>query len=160
MNVSDNELHIRCIQPSDERAYFDIYSHPEVCRYDDFEPIGRDEMPEIMNRILQYKDDSLNIEYAVAKMPDDLMIGILTLDKKRKYCYLGYHFNPLYHGKGYAIRSVKLLLANLSTDNIKFLRVVVDPDNEASIKLALKAGFVKEKRRIVKGVKEIVYKLA
>lgn len=96
-------------------------------------------------------------EFAVALPEDDKMVGVLTLEKKRLYTYIGYHFNPDYQGRGYALRSVVALINSLGEDVQASLRLVSDPENHASVALAEKAGFVFLKRRKHKGVPEVMY---
>jgi RimJ/RimL family protein N-acetyltransferase len=158
MRVEDNGICVRDILPGDAEAYFAIYSHPEVARYDDFEPIDRDELARDMVRIAGYDANSLNREYAVCILPSDTMIGVLTVDKKKKYCYFGYHFHPDYHGRGYAFRAVTLFLKQYKKCVLKDFRVVCDPENSASIKLALKAGFKKVGIRMAHGKKEVIFR--
>jgi len=159
MRIVDGNVCVRDIYQSDAESYFEIFSHPDVARFDDFEPIDRDELARDMVRIANYKPHSLNREYAVSALPHDCMIGVLTVDMRRKYCYLGYHFNPSFHGKGYALTSVKLFLNALPNEVLKILRVVSDPDNKASLKLAQKAGFKQTARRKKNGKREVVLSL-
>lgn len=159
MHLSSSKICVRDIFPSDKEAYFQIYSHPEVARYDDFSPIDRDELEVDMQRIAQYLPRSLNREYAVALLDSDWMIGVLTLDLRRKYCYLGYHFHPSFHGKGYAIEAVNLFVDAQTSEVKSILRLLIDPENAASVRLANKAGFVKIKSQKKKQVREWVFAL-
>ena len=159
MQLSDHRLCIRDIYPTDKEAYFQLYSHPDVAKYDDFEPITRDDLEVDMVRIANYQADSLNREYAVALLENNWMMGVLTLDMRRKYCYLGYHFHPAYQGKGYAIEAVHLFLSSQSDSFQSIVRLLIDPENAPSIRLAEKIGFVKIKSQKKKLVREWVYAL-
>ncbi len=159
MQLSDHRLCIRDIYPTDKEAYFQLYSHPDVAKYDDFEPITRDDLEVDMVRIANYQADSLNREYAVALLENNWMMGVLTLDMRRKYCYLGYHFHPAYQGKGYAIEAVQLFLSSQSDSFQSIVRLLIDPENAPSIRLAEKIGFVKIKSHKKKMVREWVYAL-
>ena len=159
MQLSDHRLCIRDIYPTDKEAYFQLYSHPDVAKYDDFEPITRDDLEVDMVRIAAYQADSLNREYAVALLENNWMMGVLTLDMRRKYCYLGYHFHPAYQGKGYAIEAVQLFLSSQSDSFQSIVRLLIDPENAPSIRLAEKVGFVKIKSQKKKLVREWVYAL-
>ncbi|MFT3739305.1 MAG: GNAT family N-acetyltransferase [Breznakibacter sp.] len=153
-----DEITVRPIEPGDAESYFEIFSHPDVARYDDFTPITREELVTDMARIEKYTPQSSFLELAVSILPSNKMVGIITIDKKRKYTYLGYHFNPAYHGKGLAIRSVRMFVQSLSDIEAYKLRVVTHPDNKASILLALKLGFSFLKNRTRKGILESVYR--
>lgn len=156
MEIKKGALCIRDIEPTDAESYFEIFSLAEVARYDDFEPIDRDGLRKDMERIAGYKEGSLNREFAVAIMPQNKMIGVLALDQKRKYCYLGYHFNPAFQGRGLAYKSVELFVNHLPNRVKEVLRVVSHPENLPSVGLAKKLGFIHLKNRKVKGNPEQV----
>lgn len=159
MQLLDHRLCIRDIYPTDKEAYFQLYSHPDVAKYDDFEPITRDDLELDLVRISAYQTDSLNREYAVALLENNWMMGVLTLDMRRKYCYLGYHFHPAYQGKGFAIEAMQLFLSSQSDSFQSIVRLLIDPENVPSIQLAEKIGFVKIKSQKKKLVREWVYAL-
>lgn len=154
------DIAVRAIEPFDKEDYFEIFSHPDVAKYDDFQPIDRDELAVDMARIAKYTNESAFREFAVAVLPSNKMVGVITLDKKRTYAYLGYHFNPAYHGRGLALRSVKMFVAGLSANNAERLRVVTHPANKASISLALKLGFGFVRNRKHHGVHESLYQFS
>ena len=158
MYIESSNFCLRSITREDAEAYYEIYSHPEVARFDDYKPITREELLIDMARIALYTPTSAYRELAVATLADDKMIGVLTLDKKRRYTYLGYHFHPDYQGKGYAVRSVRTLLASLSPQERSVMRLVSHPGNCSSLALAKKAGFVFVTRRSRKGVREEVFR--
>lgn len=151
------EIIVRSIEQSDAESYYAIFSHPDVARYDDFTPITREELAVDMGRIAKYTPQSAFRELAVALWPSNQMVGVITVDKKRIYTYLGYHFNPAFHGRGLAVRSMAMFVAGLPCHQSERLRVVTHPDNKASISLAQKLGFVFLKNRRHHGVSESVY---
>ena len=157
MYINCGDFCVRDISDDDAESYYEIFTNPEVARYDDFEPISRADLLVDMARIAGQAPGSLLRELAVALPEDDKMIGVLTLEKKRLYTYIGYHFNPDYQGRGYALRSVVALINSLGEDVQASLRLVSDPENHASVALAEKAGFVFLKRRKHKGVPEVMY---
>ena len=159
MQLLSHRLCIRDIYPTDQEAYFQLYSHPDVAKYDDFEPITRDDLEVDMVRIAAYQSDSLNREYAVALLENNWMMGVLTLDMRRKYCNLGYHFHPAYQGKGYAIEAVQFFLSSQPDSFQSIVRLLIDPENAPSIRLAEKIGFLKIKSQKKKLVREWVYAL-
>ncbi len=158
MYIKFSDFCLRNINGFDAESYYELYSHPEVARFDDYTPISRDDMAGEMKRIEGYHDDSAFLELAVASLFDNRMMGVITLDRKRKYCYLGYHFHPDFQGKGFAVRSVMGLLENMDEARRETMRLVSHPDNKASISLAEKVGFVYVGRRRNKGIPEVVYR--
>jgi [ribosomal protein S5]-alanine N-acetyltransferase len=157
MYIECRDFCVRNISSNDAEAYFEIYSNPQVAKYDDFAPITRADLVVDMARIALYNSQSAYRELAVVSLADNKMIGVITLDTKRKYCYIGYHFNPTYHGRGFAYRSVAALLESMSLNDRNKLRLLTHPDNISSISLAKKIGFVFVKQRFIKGVPESVY---
>lgn len=158
MYIEHSDFCLRSINNDDAEAYYEIYSHPEVARFDDYKPISREDLVIDMARIALYTPVSAYRELAVATLRDNKMIGVLTIDKKRRYAYLGYHFHPAYQGKGFAVRSVRTLLQSYTPQQRQWFRLVSHPDNHASIALAQKVGFVFVENRWVKGVREIVFR--
>lgn len=157
MYIEQSDFCLRSITSQDAEAYYEIYSHPEVAKYDDYKPISRDDLRVDMARIALYTPASAYRELAVATNAGNIMIGVLTIDKKRRYWYLGYHFHPDFQGKGYAVRSVMALLESFTPQQRQLLRLVSHPDNRASLALAQKVGFVFLAKRCVKGVREAVF---
>jgi [ribosomal protein S5]-alanine N-acetyltransferase len=158
MYIEHSDFCLRSITGDDAEAYYEIFSHPEVARYDDYTPITRETLVADMARIALYDSSSAFRELAVASIADNKMIGVITLDQKRRYCYLGYHFHPAFQGKGYAVRSVMALLESMDPEKRNKLRLVSHPDNKASISLAEKIGFRFIKRRTLKEVPEVVFR--
>lgn len=158
MQIEHHGFFLRDITSEDAESYFELYSHPEVAKYDDFTPITREELQIDMARIALYTSVSMYRELAVAIPPTNKLIGVITLDCKSHYCYLGYHFHPSYQGKGYAIRSLMALLELMPPDERKKLRLISHPDNHASLSLANKLGFILIERRNINGNPELVYK--
>ncbi len=157
MKINAGDLSVQDISIDDADAYLEIFGNPEVAKYDDFQPITRDDLDADMSRLLRQTDKSRIQEYGVRLHPDDKMIGVITIERKRLYYYLGYHFNPAFQGKGYAVSSVRAFVNALDTEKQSRLRLVSDPENKASLALAGKLGFKFLKRRKNKGAPELVF---
>jgi RimJ/RimL family protein N-acetyltransferase len=157
MKIIAGELCVRDINLDDADSYLEIFGNPQVARYDDFQPITSDDLVADMARLVRQADESRIQEYGVYLQPDNKMIGVITIERKRLYYYLGYHFNPASHGKGFAVRSVRAFVDALDEDKKSRLRLVSDPENKASLALAGKLGFKFLKRRKHKGAPELVF---
>ena len=139
-------LIIRPIEASDREDYYAIFSHPAVTEFDDFDPVTYEELDRVLwEAILSL--GTREIQYGVVLQAEDRLVGVITVLRKRKYYYLGYHFNPLFHGRGYATQSVKMMLESFSPEQRQLSRLAVHPQNIASIKVALKTGFAEFKRQ-------------
>jgi ribosomal-protein-alanine N-acetyltransferase len=80
-------------------------------------------------------------------------LGFLNaINTTHKFCNLGYWISPQFTGKGYATETTKVLLEFAHKKlNLYRVELVIEPDNKASQKVALKAGCVNEgllKKRI------------
>ena len=64
---------------------------------------------------------------------------------------VGYYLFPAARGHGYASRAVELLLLHLSRTPHTVATLVIDRENERSLRLACRLGFV-EKRELGKGL--------
>jgi len=150
------KLDIRPLEISDREDYFAIFSNPEVTKYDDFDPVSIEELDEVMQRAIM-SPQTPEVQYGVILESENRLIGVLTVHKKRKYLYLGYHFNPRFHRKGYATRAMQQLMGGLSRLELIHARLLIHPENLASIALAQRLGFCEYRRRKLLQNPEIIF---
>ena len=152
-------LILRPIRTKDAPAYFSIFGDPEICRYDDFNPITEDESIEDVVRIVDaYARLDRNTELAIELVDEQKMIGVFTVLHGRKYRYIGYHFNRQYWGRGYATMIVNIYMASLKPKEILLTRARVDSKNAASIRVLEKCGFRRRSSLLLKnGTREVIY---
>lgn len=79
---------------------------------------------------------------------DDELVGWVDYDVGRDWLQpgevnVGYYLFPAARGRGYASRAVELLLRHLSSDTQHTVAtLLIDPENEQSLRLARRLGFV------------------
>lgn len=157
--MKDIPLSIRELEATDADAYLELFSEPSVAQYDDFTPITAADLPEFHRRLGLPLEELKEKEYAVALKPENRLVGILTLAKKRRYYYLGYHFIPRFQGKGLATRALRLFLPTLDPDILSRLRLAIHPQNSPSLAIAAKLGFKKTTTYYKKHEKELIFSL-
>lgn len=128
---------------------FNQFSHAEVVRYYGMDPLKTVEQAEkmIVNMNIGFAEKRSMRWGIQLKETQDLIgtIGLNNLQLWNKKCEVGYDLYPDFWGNGYVLEVLKKVLS-YCFDELGLARVgaVTFPENEASWKLLLKAGFVKE----------------
>lgn len=145
--TSTFRLCLRKFTLQDTRDYFQIFSNPNICKFDDFEPISLDKARSDVGRIVanyavsDYKVDGDENEYAVELKGRRKVIGVLFAKQEQGSIYVGYHFNEKFHGKGYALEAMTAFIFWLHKNTGREILAVTDTRNERSINLLLNMGF-------------------
>lgn len=145
--TSTFRLCLRKFTPQDARDYFQIFSNPNICKFDDFEPISLDKARSDVGKIManyataNYLADGSEHEYAVELKNRRKVIGVLCAKQEQGSIYVGYHFNEKFHGKGYALEAMTAFIFWLHKNTGKEILAVTDTRNERSINLLLNMGF-------------------
>jgi [ribosomal protein S5]-alanine N-acetyltransferase len=145
--TSTFRLRLRKFTPQDARDYFQIFSNPNICKFDDFEPISLDRARSDVDRIVadyaasDYGIDGAEHEYAVELKSRRKVIGVLYARREQGAVYVGYHFNERFHGKGYALEAMTAFTFWLHKNTGREILAVTDTRNERSINLLLNMGF-------------------
>jgi len=101
-----------------------------------------------IQEVLTHYATGRNFTWAVVHRADHKMIGRLGLgavNERDARADLGYAYNRLYWGKGYATEAARAIL-QFGFDSLKLHRVgaIVLPDNIGSIRVLEKLGFQRE----------------
>lgn len=166
--TSTFRLCLRKFTPQDSRDYFQIFSNPNICKFDDFEPISLDKARSDVSKIVanyaaaNHGVDGAEHEYAVELKSRRKVIGVLFAKHEQGSIYVGYHFNERFHGKGYALEAMTAFIFWLHKNTGKEILAVTDTRNERSINLLLNMGFefVQTITKIIDGqqVNEFLYR--
>ncbi|HEY3487913.1 MAG TPA: GNAT family N-acetyltransferase [Gammaproteobacteria bacterium] len=161
--TSTFRLHLRKFTLQDARDYFEIFSNPNICRFDDFDPINRDKARADVGKIVaDYAAGAGENEYAVELKTRRKVIGVLFAKEADDAVYVGYHFNEKFHGKGYALEAMSAFIFWLHKHTGREILAVTDTRNERSINLLLNIGFefVQTITKIIDGVQvnEFLYR--
>jgi ribosomal-protein-alanine N-acetyltransferase len=158
--LESDRLIYREVNSEDVEEIFEIYSDPEVAKYDWFRPINtKDDALSIINGYKEEFKNKEEITWGVARKNDNKIIGYCNLgsfDDDSIRSEIGYGFNRDEWNKGYATEVIKVL-AKFGFEVMNFNRIeaTVTLGNDASIKALKKANFVQEgilrERTIMKG---------
>lgn len=139
--IETERLILRTFQESDAVGLFDYLSHPRVnCFLDE----KLDTLEEAITDVEQRGKDELQL--AVCLKEDDKIIGNLFALKEEPDTYsVGWQFNGIYEGKGYASEAAKAYLTFLFNEkNARRIYAYVEDTNIRSQKLCERLGMRKE----------------
>lgn len=147
--LKTERLILREIDESDVEDIYQIFSNPEVARYDWFYPIkSRDEAMKIINGYKNEFEDQEEITWGIALKENNKLIGICCLgdfEIKARRAEIGYDLMQTEWNKGYATEAVKSVVNfGLKQMDLNRIESFITPGNDASVKVLEKANFIKE----------------
>jgi len=145
--LQTNRLLLRPLSLADAEAFFRYRSLPEVCRFQSFQPKTRSEIEAFLceNETAPPNSPGTWRQLAVCLRDGTLIgdVGLHTLDEWQ--LEIGYTLAPEHQGKGYATEAVAAVLQQAFNGwNKHRVTASVDPENQASIRLLERLGFVPE----------------
>lgn len=144
------ELTLRRIGPEDARDLYEIYSRPEVARYDFWDPWEPDDVETHIRSQYEIRVGDPGVPLVlgvvltdVKKLIGDCQITINSIDFRQ--AEIGFCFNPDYGGRGYATSAVNACLgfAFLELDMHRVI-ASVDVRNQRSWRLMERLGMRRE----------------
>jgi RimJ/RimL family protein N-acetyltransferase len=150
--VETERLLLRPLVPSDAEAMHAYQSREDVCRYIPYEPRSlldlrhRLSSPESTRSALDDAGQALLL--AVVRRSDDVLVGDVMLawtSKEHGTGEIGYVFDPVHHGNGYATEACTALL-RLGFDGLGLHRIIarVDARNTVSAAVLRRLGMRQE----------------
>ena len=145
MLFSTPRLYCRKIEASDADQYFEIFGAEDVAKFDEFEPITREDADSDIELILQkyISNNTHELELAVCELHHNEMIGVLAAKFEESIAFIGYHFDPKTRGKSFGSEAVKGFVDYLLSIKNYTIAAKVDSENIRSIKLLERVGFTK-----------------
>ncbi len=143
-------LVVRRMLPTDIENFLAYQTHPEVMRYQPYEPATRETAARFLFKMAQMEpsDKGFYIAFAVAQRAENKMIGevsLLVAPKTEHKGFIGWAFHPHYHGQGYASEAAKTLLEYAFTElNLHRITTACDTRNTASFRLMERLGMRRE----------------
>ncbi|WP_130860720.1 GNAT family N-acetyltransferase [Gracilibacillus phocaeensis] len=143
MNIKTNRLQLREFNESDWEAVYPYTSDQAVMKYLPEEVFSKEDARQF---VIDNKGDEAE-KYAVIEMDTHQLIGHIVF-----HPYFGDHtfeigwvFNPLYHGKGYATEAAKAVLA-FGFNQLHLHRIIAtcQPENRPSYRVMEKIGMRRE----------------
>jgi RimJ/RimL family protein N-acetyltransferase len=149
--IETDRLLLRPFSRGDVDAVFAYRQREDVARYLFDAPMSHESCAEaVQARILQvsFAAENDRITLAVTRRKDDTLVGEITLiwrSVTSQQGEIGYVFNPNFHGRGYALESVRALVS-LGFDEFSLHRIYArcDPRNTPSFRLMERLGMRRE----------------
>lgn len=148
-HLETQRLCLRPLRPSDWEAVVALRGNPESMCFIPRPMITDKASALTMIEMIQQKiDEGTGINWVITEKEADEMLGIIghyRIKPEHFRSEIGYMLLPKAQGKGYAKEAVQaMLIYGFEQLDLHSVEAVIDPENEASIKLIEKLGFVKE----------------
>ena len=146
MELSDDVIRLRRLEPSDAPAIAAACADPELGRFIPGIPVPYtvDDAEAYLRIAAREWKAGTRRAFAVAKTSAPELCGTVDVDL-REVGTIGYWIAPEYRGRGLATRALLLLSRWAVTDGkVERLELTTHPENVASQRVAEKAGFVRE----------------
>ena len=137
--VEPERLVLRRFVPADFAAYADYHSRPEVYRFLYAEAPDGDALRMQFDTVLSapFSKDGDVLRLAVTRRDDDVLLGEVLLkiaSKEALQAEVGYIFNPVHTGKGYATEAVRAVI-DLGFATFGYHRIFarLDAQNQGSV---------------------------
>lgn len=149
ITIDSTRLKLRDFVRGDEKYLFNILKDPEVSKYI-FYGTKEYTLKDAKNELEVYLEEQKKKkreDYNFAAELNGIVIGVIVLGQinyDTKRCYLHYHFNKLYWGKGYAKEAVNAVI-DWAFDKLglKIIEAESNVENNRSKNMLLKLGFKK-----------------
>jgi [ribosomal protein S5]-alanine N-acetyltransferase len=147
--IETERLILRDILPTDEEAFFEMDSNPDVHIYLGNQPVtSREQIKEVIQNIQQQYEENGIGRWAVIEKESGKFIGWSGLkfikeheNNHINFYDVGYRFHPKYWGKGYATESAKAALAyGFNELKLNVIYGMANIENKASRRALEKCG--------------------
>lgn len=148
--LETERLIIRRMSETDLDDFLAYQTHPDVMRYQPYEPATRESAARFLAQqaVAEPDDAGGHLAFAVHHRRDDKMIGEVILDvlpKPQSRGGVGWSFHLDYHGQGYASEAARALLRyGFSFLGLHRLTTFCDTRNAASYRLMERLGMRRE----------------
>lgn len=142
MITTTARLQFRTITAADRDALFAIYADKETMKYRGSKPLeSREDAARMVAKTIRDYSSSGACRLAIADTSGTLIGTFLYKTLNETDCEIGYSIGKDYQGRGYATEALHHMISFLQNLGYKHLFAATHPDNTASSKLLLKAGF-------------------
>lgn len=147
--LETERLVLRKIIKKDIEEIYQIFSDPEVAKYDWFYPLtAKEEALKFIERYEQEYKEQEEITWGIALKETNKLIGTCCLgsfEEAARRGEIGYDFMQNEWNKGYATEAIKAVVNfGLKDMHLNRIEAFITPGNEASTKVLEKSSFTKE----------------
>lgn len=149
--LDGKRVRLRAVRPADDADLLAVFGDAEHLRFWSHGPLADlDAAREYRAEIASGTADRSLFQWAITAPPDDQLLGTTTLyawDRSNRHAEIGFILRPEAAGQGLASDAVRTVI-QFAIDRMHIHRIEadVDPDNDASIRLLTRLGFVYEGR--------------
>ena len=140
MVIETERLLLRRYRKDDLQDLFEYLSDAEVLKYEPYKPMNLAEVSEALNERISSDEMIAVVLKATNKLIGNVYLGKREFDSLE----IGYVFNKLYWGQGYAKESCDALIKKAFSEGVHRIFAECDPCNSSSWRLLETLGFVKE----------------
>lgn len=142
-------LLLRDISPADEYALFRCLSDEEVMRFWGMPPLrSLEQAAALCENFRRGFAEGRHIRWGIVRRKDGMFLGTCgfhSWDPHNHSCEIGYEIDRMYWGNGYATEAIRAIVSfAFSYLEVYRIGALVHPDNRASERVLLNAGFQKE----------------
>lgn len=149
--IATARLLLRPFVAGDLEALEAMHGHPEVARFLDWEPMSREAVAALLERVRQYTaidDRSDGLRLATVLRDSQQLMGDVSMwcePGNRREAEIGFVIHPDFQGHGYALEAVSVLV-RLGFGELDLHRIIgrCDGDNLASARLMERLGMRRE----------------
>ena len=147
--IETERLMLREITRGDAQAFFELRTHPDVTKYSDrFPPKSIEEIHEFLDRIFAGIKANTSIAWAISPKGSNEFIGTVNFHRtipEHHRAEIGYQLFSVYWRKGIMSEAVRAVIDyGFNTMKLHSIEAQVNPDNEPSLNLLKRNGFVQE----------------
>ncbi len=147
--IHTERLLLRKLICEDAEALFPLRKDPAVMKYI-ARPLSKEieEVHKLIDIINQGYNNNEGITWAITRVDNPTLIGTIgfwRIEKENHRAEIGYLLDPAFQGKGIMYETMQAVLEfGFTILKLHSIEANIDKDNEASIKLVERCGFVKE----------------
>lgn len=151
---------LREVNEGDVEEIYEIFSNPNVAKYDWFHPIkNKEEALKFIERYKEEFEEQEEITWGIALKENNKLIGICCLgdfDVNARRAEIGYDLIESHWNKGYATEAIKKIVEfGLKEMNLNRIEAFITPGNDSSVRVLEKVGFkiegIVRERDLIKG---------
>lgn len=145
-SITDGVVALRTMRESDRAATLSAFADPLVREWLNMPPRPSDaDFDAVMRTIRNGFESGDRYDYCVTEPPDDVSLGAVIASRRHRDNWeVAYLARAEGRGRGLMTRAVRLLCDWLLEEGVGRIEIRTHPDNEASQKLAQRAGFLRE----------------
>jgi ribosomal-protein-alanine N-acetyltransferase len=146
--MSDLDLHLIPARAEHANIWMQWRSDPVAVMHNPYEPLPLEALQETLRQAgHNLANESLTLYRWIVCAQDDLvgMVSLHSVSWVHRHAEIGYQIAAEHHGKGVGKAAVKLLVEKaFAESSMQRLTAFISTENEASLKLAQRLGFVHE----------------